>query len=78
MNKEQENIQSNEIEAEEVVQEELSADAEQKTETPKEKTKETPKDKTKSVEELLKEQQQKNAAISLKNESRLKKTQSIA
>ena len=38
----------------------------------------TPKDKTKSVGELLKEQQQKNAAISLKNESRLKKTQSIA
>lgn len=49
MNKEQENIQSNEIEAEEVVQEELSADAEQKTETPKEKTKETPKDKTKDA-----------------------------
>lgn len=49
MNKEQENIQSNEIEAEEVVQEELSADAEQKTETPKEKTKETPKDKTKNA-----------------------------
>ena len=49
MNKEQENIQSNEIEAEEVVQKELSADAEQKTETPKEKTKETPKDKTKDA-----------------------------
>ena len=49
MNKEQENIQSNEIEAEEVVQEELSADAEQKTETPKEKTKKTPKDKTKDA-----------------------------
>lgn len=38
----------------------------------------TPKDKTKSVEELLKEQQQKNAAISLKNKNRLSKTQSIA
>ena len=49
MNKEQENIQSNEIEAKEVVQEELSADAEQKTETPREKTKETPKDKTKDA-----------------------------
>lgn len=49
MNKEQENIQSNEIEAEEVVQEELSADAEQKTETPKEKTKETPKEKAKDA-----------------------------
>lgn len=49
MNKDQKNIQSNEIEAEEVVQEELSADAEQKTETPKEKTKETPKDKTKDA-----------------------------
>ena len=49
MNKEQENIQSNEIEAEEVVQEELSADAEQKTETPKEKTKEAPKEKTKDA-----------------------------
>lgn len=49
MNKEQENIQSNEIEAEEVVQEELSADAEQKTETPKEKTKEAPKEKAKDA-----------------------------
>lgn len=49
MNKEQENIQSNEIEAEEVVQKELSADAEQKTETPKEKTKEAPKEKAKDA-----------------------------
>lgn len=49
MNKEQENIQSNEIEAEEVVQEELSADAEQKTETLKEKTKEAPKEKAKDA-----------------------------
>ena len=38
----------------------------------------TPKDKTKSVEELFKEQQQKNAAISLKNKNRLNKTQNIA